>query len=108
MYPYITEKPTTFTVKLHDTECAENEPVSFVAELNQKVPLQSVKWTHNGEEISPSNKDYSVTMDGKKCVLKIYNATLTNSGQYSISVQGVTSDASLNVKGLYNSVISLL
>lgn len=98
MFNSFVDKPASFIVELKDTKCSENEPVSFVAELNRKVPLESVKWTHDGKEIPLTSKDYAISVDGNNCLLKIFNPSLDNSGQYSISVHGATSTASLNVE----------
>lgn len=83
---------------LKDARCVENEPVSLVAKLDRKVTSSSVKWFFEGVEITSTDRDYSMINDGATCSLKLFNPNPRTSGEYTISVDGVVSKATLMVK----------
>lgn len=93
----LVDKPAKVSVHLKDARCVENEPVSLVAEFDRKVSINSVKWFFNNEEITSTDREYSVITDGATCTLKLFNPTPDTTGQYTISVDGVTSSATLTV-----------
>lgn len=108
-FPYLAERPPVVKVQLTDVTCKETEPATFTAEFDKKVPVKSVKWFRDEQEISPSDKEYTITTDGNKCLLKIHKSATVHAGQYTVSVEGTKTTAKLTVICKYNlHVLSVL
>lgn len=91
----VIELPPTILYDLEHLTIAQGEKATFEVELTKGDAL--VRWFKNGEEIQFSDH-VQLRIDGKKQKLKIYDALLEDSGEYSCIVGDQVSTGSLKVE----------
>ena len=91
----VIELPPKILYDLEHLTIAQGEKATFEVELTKGDAL--VKWFKNGEEIQFSDH-MQLRIDGKKQKLKIYDAVLEDSGEYSCIVGDQVSTGSLTVE----------
>lgn len=91
----VIELPPKILYDLEHLTIAQGEKASFEVELTKGDAL--CRWFKNGEEIQFSDH-VQLRIDGKKQKLKIYDAVLEDSGEYSCIVGDQVSTGSLTVE----------
>lgn len=91
----VIELPPKILYDMDNVKIAQGEKASFEVELTKGDAL--VKWFKNGIEIQFSDH-LQLRIDGKKQKLKIYDAVLEDSGEYSCIVGDQISAATLTVE----------
>lgn len=91
----VIELPPKILYELEHLTIAQGEKATFEVELTKGDAL--VKWFKNGEEIQFSDH-MQLRIDGKKQKLKIYDAVLEDTGEYSCIVGDQVSTGSLTVE----------
>lgn len=91
----VIELPPRILYELENITIAQGEKASFEVELTKGDAL--VKWFKNSEEIQFSDH-VQLRIDGKKQKLKIYDAVIEDSGEYSCIVADQVSSATLTVE----------
>lgn len=91
----VIELPPKILYDLEHLKIAQGEKATFEVELTKGDAL--VRWFKNGEEIQFSDH-VQLRIDGKKQKLKIYDAVLEDSGEYSCIVGDQVSAGSLTVE----------
>lgn len=91
----VIELPPKILYDLEHITIAQGEKATFEVELTKGDAL--VRWFKNGEEIQFSDH-VQLRIDGKKQKLKIYDAVLEDSGEYSCIVGDQVSTGSLTVE----------
>lgn len=91
----VIELPPMILYELEHLTIAKGEKATFEVELTKGDAL--VKWFKNGEEIQFSDH-VQLRIDGKKQKLKIYDAVLEDTGEYSCIVGDQMSAGSLTVE----------
>lgn len=91
----VIELPPKILYDLEHLTIAQGEKATFEVELTKGDAL--VRWFKNGEEIQFSDH-VQLRIDGKKQKLKIYDALLEDSGEYSCIVGDQVSTGSLKVE----------
>lgn len=85
-----------FTGKLQNRTAVEKDQVKLVCELSKASA--DVKWFHNDKELTPS-KNVSVGVDGKKRILLIRKAEMSDAGEYACDCGSDATRALLTVEG---------
>lgn len=91
----VIELPPKILYDLEHLTIAQGEKATFEVELTKGDAL--VRWFKNGEEIQFSDH-VQLRIDGKKQKLKIYDAVLDDTGEYSCIVGDQVSTGSLTVE----------
>lgn len=91
----VIELPPKILYDLEHLTIAQGEKATFEVELTKGDAL--VRWFKNGEEIQFSDH-VQLRIDGKKQKLKIYDAELSDTGEYSCIVGDQVSAGSLTVE----------
>lgn len=91
----VIELPPKILYDLEHLTIAQGEKATFEVELTKGDAL--VRWFKNGEEIQFSDH-VQLRIDGKKQKLKIYDAELSDTGEYSCIVGDQVSTGSLTVE----------
>ena len=84
-------------VPLKDIDALEKDTVTFTLELSKPDRTEGI-WSHRGEDL-PLNEHYTISIDGTTHTLKITDVNLDDQGEYSYSIQNVSTSANLNVSG---------
>ncbi len=84
---------------LSDTTVTESDSVSFTCELNK--PNKKVTWYKDEVEISLSDTHYTITSEDYSYNLVINDSTLSDTGNYRMAVEDVSTSATLTVNGMY-------
>ncbi|KAK2085867.1 hypothetical protein P7K49_035292 [Saguinus oedipus] len=87
------------TKRLRTTEVLEGEGCSFECVLSHESASDPATWTVSGKTVGSSSR-FEATRQGRKYMLVIREAALSDAGEVVFSVRGLTSKASLIVKGV--------
>ncbi|KAK0177714.1 hypothetical protein PV328_001737 [Microctonus aethiopoides] len=91
----VVELPPEIITKMMDVQIARGDKAKFDIELTKGDAL--VRWFKDGQELQFS-EHVSLSIDGKRQKLKIYDATPNDAGVYSCQVGDQTSEARLIVE----------
>lgn len=87
--------PITFVKALSDQVVEDEMTATFECEVNK--PNMAAHWSKNGSRIQQSDK-YHITMDGTKHKLEIKECQTFDTGAVEVTIEDVTSTASLMVE----------
>ena len=79
-----------------DQRCVEDEDVVFTCELNK--PDLEVAWTR-GELTLGQDEDYEVWSDGCIYFLRVLNASVGQTAEYTVTIGDLAASANLTVDG---------
>lgn len=86
------------TKRLKTVEVVEGESCSFECVLSHESPSDPAVWTVVGK-IVHSSDHFQAVRQGRKYTLTVKDAALSDAGEVVFSVLGLTSKASLIVRG---------
>ena len=97
IYSVFAEAPVEIVTPLKNIDALEKDTVTFTCDLS-KADRTDGLWKFNGEDISLSEK-FTLAIDGYTQSLTITELTLADMGQYSYSIENVSTSATLRVGG---------
>lgn len=86
------------TKRLKTVEVLEGESCSFECVLSHESPSDPAVWTVGGK-IVRSSDHFQAVRQGRKYTLTVKDAALSDAGEVVFSVLGLTSKASLIIRG---------
>ena len=95
----IAEAPVIITMDQDDMTAIENDPVIFNCKLSK--PCKNVTWMRDGKPIQTTDRKYKISSDGTSCQLTLPKCDKTDSGKYTIKVNGTSSSRRLTVNGVF-------
>lgn len=95
------------TKRLKTTEVLAGESCSFECILSHESPKERAKWTIGGKTVGSSGR-FQAACQGRKYTLVVKEATPSDAGEVVFSVRGLTSKASLIVRGGHRCLCDLL
>jgi len=93
----MTEAPIEIIMPPKNIGGLEKDTVTFTCALSRPDRRDGM-WRHNGEEMSLSER-FTVATDGATQTLTIAELTVADMGQYSYSIENVSTEATLLVGG---------
>lgn len=96
--PWPAELHVGITKRLKTVEVLEGESCSFECILSREDTGDVAEWTVSGKTVGSSGR-FCATRQGRKYTLAIRDAVPSDAGEVVFSVRGLTSKASLIVKG---------
>lgn len=95
---YPTDLHVGITKRLKTVEVLEGESWSFECVLSHESESDPAVWTVGGKTVGSSGR-FRITRQGRKYTLTVKDAALSDAGEVVFSVMGLTSKASLIVRG---------
>jgi obscurin-RhoGEF protein len=86
------------TKRLKTVEVLEGESCNFECVLSHESVGDSAVWTVGGKTVGSSGH-FQATCQGRKYILMVQDAALSDAGEVVFSIQNLTSKASLIVRG---------
>ena len=103
----VSEIPAIFTVPLEDATVWKHETVTLTCEITK--PGQKVNWLKNGKALSIKEKSrMKITTDGNKHTLVIPKSEITDTAEFTCSLNRVKTHAKVTVKGRLHHCASLI
>lgn len=97
---WLTDLHVGITKRLKTVEVLEGESCSFECVLSHENTGDPAVWTVGGKTVGDSGH-FQATCQGRKYTLTVRDAALSDAGEVVFSVQGLTSKASLIIRGGY-------
>lgn len=96
--PWFTDLHVGITKRLKNVEVLEGESCNFECILSHEDTGDTATWTVGGKTLGSSGR-FRATRQGRKYILAVREALLSDTGEVVFSVRGLTSKASLLVRG---------
>lgn len=96
--PWFTDLHVGITKRLKNVEVLEGESCNFECILSHEDKGDTATWTVGGKTLGSSGR-FRATHQGRKYILAVQEALLSDTGEVVFSVRGLTSKASLLVRG---------
>lgn len=96
--PWFTDLHVGITKRLKTVEVLEGESCNFECVLSHEDTGNTAMWTVGGKTLGSSGR-FRATRQGRKYILTVQEAVLGDAGEVVFSVRGLTSKASLIVRG---------
>lgn len=95
---WFTDLHVGITKRLKNVEVLEGEGCNFECILSHEDTGDTATWTVGGKTLGSAGR-FRATRQGRKYILEVREALLSDTGEVVFSVRGLTSKASLLVKG---------
>lgn len=96
--PWFTDLHVGITKRLKNVEVLEGESCNFECILSHEDTGDTATWTVGGKTLGSSGR-FRATRQGRKYILAVQEALLSDTGEVVFSVRGLSSKASLLVRG---------